>query len=354
MTIATRFLAGITAAGITVLGLGALPALADDDAKILRIGTWLPAHHLLVQDIIRPWADAIEAETDGSLKFEIMAAPLGPPPATFDLLTDGSFDVGYGVSGHNPGRFTMTQVMDLPFASPDPWSGSAAAWATYKRYGAEYGEHEGAHLVGLFTHSTPLLHSRSAPFATLADLKGKKIRVGGNVTGQMIEAMGGTPVQLPPTEAQNAMARGVADGITFPNESVDFFGITPAIKASTFIPGGLYTDTFWVAFNERSWDGLSPEQQAAVEKHSGMAIALLAGWAWTNADITGEENMRAAGVEFSTWSDEDVAAASEAMQPMRDAWIAEADKRGLPGQEILDYAQAMVAAYRADKSATDQ
>lgn len=333
---------------IAALLLSAAPAFAQE-VKTLRVGTWLPAHHLIVKGIIQPWAEAIETETDGALKFEIMAAPLGPPPATFDLMLDGSFDVGYGVSGHNPGRFTMTQVMDLPFASPDPWAGSAAAWLTYQRFGDQYGEHDGAHIVGLFTHSAPLLHSRAEPYHSMADLRGKKIRVGGNVTGQIVEALGGTPVQLPPTEAQNAMARGVADGITFPMESIDFFGITSAIKSSTIIPGGLYTDTFWVAFNQRSWDGLTPEQQAAVNKHSGMAIALLAGWAWTNGDRFGEEKLRAAGVEFVTWSDEDVAAAKEALAPMRAAWLAEAERRGLPGQEILDYADAMVEYYSADK-----
>ncbi|MFC6758842.1 hypothetical protein ACFQFQ_03885 [Sulfitobacter porphyrae] len=105
------------AAAMTV---AALPALAQD-TKTMRIGSWLPPHHLIVSGILQPWATAIEEETGGSLKFEIMTSPLGPPPAQFDLLLDQAFDVGYGVSGHNAGRFTMTQVMDLPFMSPDPW-----------------------------------------------------------------------------------------------------------------------------------------------------------------------------------------------------------------------------------------
>ncbi|QIE57037.1 TRAP transporter substrate-binding protein [Pikeienuella piscinae] len=324
-------------------------ASAADEVKTLRIGTWLPAHHLIVAGIIKPWADAIEAETDGALKFEIMTSPLGPPPAQFDLLLDQAFDVGYGVSGHNVGRFTMTQVMDLPFASPDPWSGSAAAWQTYERFGDQYGEHEGAHIVGLFTHSNPNINMAKGRIETIADLEGKTIRVGGGVTGRIMSQLGATPVQLPPTEAQTAMARGVADGITFPTESIDFFGITPVITSITRIPGGLYTDTFWVAFNQASWDGLSPEQQAAVEKHSGMAIALLAGWAWTNGDRIGEAALNEAGVEFITLPEEEVAIAKERLADMETEWLAEAEKRGLDGQEILDYARRMVKDYSAYK-----
>ncbi len=179
-------------------GLLAAPAIigtARAQARTLRIGNWLPLHHLIPRGIIEPWARAIEAETDGSLRFEIMPAALGPPPAQFDLLLDGAFDVGYGVSGHNPGRFTMTQVMDLPFMSPDPWAGAAAAWLTYQRYGTRYNEHRGAHVVGLFVHSAPALHWRGASrSAGLRTCKAGASVWAATWTGRIIQAMGGTPV----------------------------------------------------------------------------------------------------------------------------------------------------------------
>ena len=335
------------------IGVIGLPALAQD-VTTLKIGNWLPPHHLIVSKILKPWAAAIEDETGGSLQFEIMTSALGPPPAQFDLLLDQSFDVGFGVSGHNAGRFTMTQVMDLPFMSPDPWAGSAASWLTYQKYGAEYGEHDGAHVVGLFTHSNPNINMAKGRVETLADLEGKTIRVGGNVTGRMMSELGASPVQLPPTEAQTAMARGVADGITFPSESIAFFGITPAITSVTRIPGGLYTDTFWVAFNQDSWDSLTDEQRAAVEKHSGMAIAMLAGFAWTSEDITGEQSLRDNGAEFLTLSDEDLATAHERLKPLETEWVEQANSKGFPGEEILTYARDMVENYKPDNSGFTQ
>ena len=342
----TFFKALATATLAAAIGL---PAFAQE-SKTIRIGSWLPPHHLIVAGILQPWAKAIEDETGGSLKFELMTSALGPPPAQFDLLLDGAFDVGYGVSGHNAGRFTMTQVMDLPFMSPDPWAGSAASWQTYAKYGAEYGEHEGAHVVGLFTHSNPNINMAKGRVETLDDLSGKTIRVGGNVTGRIMSELGASPVQLPPTEAQTAMSRGVADGITFPSESIDFFGITPVITSITRIPGGLYTDTFWVAFNQQTWDGLTDEERAAVEKHSGMAIALLAGFAWTNGDTYGETKLNENGVEFISLSDEDVTAAKDKLKPLESEWLTQADEKGFNGEEILSYAREMVEVYRADKT----
>ncbi|MFC6758841.1 hypothetical protein ACFQFQ_03880 [Sulfitobacter porphyrae] len=227
--------------------------------------------------------------------------------------------------------------------------GSAASWLTYQKYGAEYGEHEGAHVVGLFTHSNPNINMAKGRVDTLADLEGKTIRVGGNVTGRIMSELGASPVQLPPTEAQTAMSRGVADGITFPSESIDFFGITPVISSITRIPGGLYTDTFWVAFNQDSWDSLSDEERAAVEKHSGMAIAMLSGFAWTNGDKHGEAKLNENNVEFVTLPEADVAAAREKLKPLEAEWLAQASEKGFDGDAILQYARDMVENYRTDK-----
>ncbi len=190
---------------------------------------------------------------------------------------------------------------------------------------------------------------RGEPIRSVDDLAGKKIRVGGNVTGKIIEALGGTPVQLPPTEAQQVIARGVADGITFPLESIEFFKITSSIKSSTRIPGVLYTDTFWLAFNQDVWDSLTDAQRAAIEKHSGLGVAMLSGWAWTNGDTVGEAALHANNVEFVTLPDSEVARIRMTLAPLETDWLAEADGRGLPGEEILNYARTIAEQYKREK-----
>jgi TRAP-type C4-dicarboxylate transport system substrate-binding protein len=346
MTMIRKTLTGLGLAGALAL-TSMSPASAQDETVTLRVGNWLPMHHLIMKDIIVPWTEAITEESDGTIQFEIMTSALGPPPTYFDLVLDGAVDIGYGVSGHNPGRFTMTQVMDLPFMSPDPWAGAMASWLTYQEYGHLYGEHEGAEVLGLFVHGEPFIHMAGPAIERISELEDVKIRVGGNVTGRMISALGGVPVQLPPTEAQQAMARGVADGITFPLESIPFFGITPVIENSTRIPGGMYTDTFWIAINQDTWDSLSEDQQAAIERHSGVSLAMLAGHAWAQGDRQGEELMQEAGINFVTLPEEDVQHIRDTLQVLYDEWLEEAESRGLPGEEILAYAQAMVDAYTA-------
>ena len=164
---------------------------------------------------------AVEADSEGTVKFDLMSASIGRPPEYSDFCANGAIDVGFGVLGHNPNRFLMTEVMGMPFMSIDPWAGSAASWLAFTKYGARYNEHKGVQLVGTWVHSEPYLHMRGEGLRTIDDLKGKKIRVGSAITGRIIQALGGTPVQLPPTEAQQAMMSSVADGITFPMESIE-------------------------------------------------------------------------------------------------------------------------------------
>lgn len=327
-----------------------LAAPAGAQTTTIRVGNWLPMHHLIVKGIIVPWSEAIERESNGTLKFEVMSSSVGRPPEYFDFVKNGIVDAGYGVSGHNSGRFPMTQIMDLPFMSPDPWAGAAASWLTYQRYGSRYNEHAGVKVVGLWTHSIPYLALRGEPVKTLEDLKGKKVRVGGNVTGRIITALGGTPIQLPPTEAQQAMAAGVADGITFPMESIEFFKISPVIKSMTGFPGGLYTDTFWLGINEAKWNTLTAQQRAAIEKHSGMAVALLSGWAWTNGDTLGRAALERNKTVFYDLPEPEIAKIKTALKVLEEEWLAEAKKRNLPGDEILVYAKTMTQKYLAAKS----
>ena len=83
------------AAAIAVVG--STGASFAQETKTIRVGNWLPMHHLIIKGIVEPWAAAIEAETNGSLQFDVMETALGRPPAYFDLVLDGSIDVGFGV-----------------------------------------------------------------------------------------------------------------------------------------------------------------------------------------------------------------------------------------------------------------
>ena len=70
-------LKGLLRGGLILTGVIAAPAAAQQTT--LRVGNWLPNHHLIIAGIVKPWAEAIERESNGTLKFDIMGSSIGRP-----------------------------------------------------------------------------------------------------------------------------------------------------------------------------------------------------------------------------------------------------------------------------------
>ena len=92
-----RFLSVCVLMSVMVVFLGNAPVTAMTTK--IRLGNWVPFHHLIVQGILIPWTKAIEKESGGTLKFEIMKSALGRPNTYYDLVAGGTLDAGWGVIG---------------------------------------------------------------------------------------------------------------------------------------------------------------------------------------------------------------------------------------------------------------
>lgn len=242
---------GRRALGIALAALfGA--ALATGDARAettLRVSNWLPPSHPIVRDILVPWGEQVEKETDGRVTVEIMAAPIGKPPAQLDLIRNGAADVGYGVHGYTPGRFKLTQLVELPFLSDSAQALSVAYWKVHQAMLAGAAEHDGVHLLTLFTHGPGMIFTTGKPVTRIGDTQGLKMRIGGGVVAEVAKRLGMVGVQAPSPQVYEILSNGVADGILFPAESVPFFRIDEIVRHGTAVPGGLYNTSFFVIMN---------------------------------------------------------------------------------------------------------
>lgn len=312
---------------------------------VLRVANWLPATHPIVADMVTPWGQQVEEATQGRVKVEIMQASLGKPPAHYDIARDGLADVTYGVHGYTAGRFLLTQMAELPFLSTSSEALSVAYWQVYQELLAGANEHEGVHLLGLFTHGPGHYFSTQQPLMHLADAANQKVRVGGGIVNEVAKNLNMVPLQAPSTQTYELLANGVADGLLFPNESVPFFKLDKVLKYGTLVPEGLYNTSFFLVMNEGTWNKLSPEDQAAIDSVSGAAFAKLAGQAWDAADAKGLETMRAAGIQIDTATPELIAEMQAALKPVEESWILAADEHGVDGAAALKKLREMVAAY---------
>ena len=82
---------------VCVLSALIVEACADPSLSKLRLASWLPPSHVLVRDILVPWAERVRVATEGRVEIEVMGAPLGQPSVSFDIARDGLADIAYRV-----------------------------------------------------------------------------------------------------------------------------------------------------------------------------------------------------------------------------------------------------------------
>jgi TRAP-type C4-dicarboxylate transport system substrate-binding protein len=322
---APKLTTGIATAALMagIVGGGGLSAGAAG-AETLRVANWLPPSHPIVRDMVQPWAANVEEATEGRVTVDILDAPLGPPPAHFDMAADGIADVTFGVHGYTPGRFTLTQMVEVPFLGDSD---------------------EGVQVLGVFTHGPGHIFNTVQPVEAVEDLDGMKLRVGGGIVSQVADLLNVVTVPAPSTETYELLSNGVADGILFPHESVPFFNLEGVLEYGTIVPGGLYNTSFFFVMNADRFDALSAEDQEAIMSVSGEDFSRMAGRAWDDADAAGLEAIEEAGIAMITASDAMMDSLHETLSPVDEGLVESMNEAGVDGGAALEMFRAEVEAY---------
>ncbi len=331
---------------IGALALASVLALSFSSAlraqETLTISSWIPPH--AVNTVIFPeWIKRIEEATDGRVTGKIEFG-LAPPPGQIDLIEDGSADVSWIFHGYNPGRFITTKLIELPGYEGDAEAASVAHWRAYEQYLAEAGEHDGVRVVALMTHGPGQVHMRE-PITSLADLEGKKIRIGGGVSADVGTALGAVGVQVPAPKVYETLSGGVADGVWMPmetNKSLRLFEVAPN---TITMPGGLYRGSFAIIMSEDALARLSDEDREAVLSTTGETLSAMAGKAWADADIAGIENADEVGVTMSEFSADDQAAFQAIADDIRGRVIDEVAGSGVDAEGAVALIEETMKSY---------
>ena len=62
------------------------------------------------------WAEKLEKASNGRLAFKhFPSVAMGPAPAHYDLARTGQADVSWFLHGGTPGRFPLTELINLPY-----------------------------------------------------------------------------------------------------------------------------------------------------------------------------------------------------------------------------------------------
>lgn len=167
------------------------------------------------------------------------------------------------------------------------------------------------------------------------DAKGKTVRAAGKAFEQMLEGAGASISSMPSSEAYNGMQQGILDAMNTSSSSFVSFRLYEQV--------GCYTPASDVALwfmyqpmliNKTTFEGLTPEQQAALTEASAKAQAYYLEEA-KREDAASIEPFEKAGVEIAKMTPEDFEAWRELAQTTSYA----AFLQEVPdGQRLLDMA----------------
>ncbi|PVB62150.1 TRAP transporter substrate-binding protein [Labrenzia sp. 011] len=294
-----RNLKPIAAAGVLMAGMFTGPAMAET----LKVTTFLPPVHTFVK-AINTWGEELADKSGGELELEVFpASQLGPAPRQFDIVRSGVADIAIFLHAVTPGRFPMTELAGLPLTHPSAGDSSAITSRRLTELAPEYlaAEHEGTRILWVAVTPPLKVNLANADPSDLGNLKGLRLRYAGSTWQQIVEALGASPVPVPPAETGEAISKGIVDGATFPFEATMAFDLGPVVKYS--MEPGLASATFAVVMSDAAYDRLSPEMQKLIDETTGPDRAAWFGALWDEGEDHGRKYMVDAGVDIVKLND---------------------------------------------------
>ena len=171
----------------------------------------------------------------------------------------------------------LLAAVDLPGLNPDIAALRRSVAAFRPALAAHLRERHGLELLAVYTYPAQVVFCKQ-PFATLADLHGRRVRVAGTALADVAESLGAVPVLLPLAETVPQMRAGTLD-----------CAITGAMSGNTIglheVTGHLHSLALsWglslFAANGATWSALSPELRSLLKQR----LPLLERDIWAAAD----------------------------------------------------------------------
>jgi TRAP-type C4-dicarboxylate transport system substrate-binding protein len=200
------------AAAVLSVALTVGSTRAEDKTYVIKIGT--PTVNDTPEEFSRGFAEMVEKESGGRLKVEVYSASkLGSIPREIEGLQFGSIECGIFPPEFYVGIDERFEVLAAPGMLDSLAHGQRLlAQPEVMKMMLGLGADKGLHGIGLYMALPSVLSSRT-PIRTLADLKGKKIRVfASKFQTEAFERLGATPIAMSTGDVLPALQQGAIDG----------------------------------------------------------------------------------------------------------------------------------------------
>lgn len=335
----------IQATAGAALGAPALVGFAQQTVT-LKFHTFMNPISNVWENMHKAWMNKVEKDSNGRIKFEGYPAMQlgGNPGQLYDQARDGVVDVVWTLPGNTAGRFPRTEVFELPFIMNNAEATSKAFWEYIQTYAAD--EYKDTHVIALQVHGPGMFHSAGKPIRSAADLRGMKVRGPTRQVTKLLASVGAAPVGFPLPQIPDALSKGTVDACCIPWEVVPSVKVHELCKNHSEFPAGsgaLYTTTFVMTMNKAKYDGLAPDLKKVIDANTGMATSAWLGKVQQSGDIPGRKAAADRGNTIYTFTKEQADEFIKLSSKVDDEWVADMDKRGFNGKQLLQAAKDLIA-----------
>ena len=320
---------------LLVLAAGlAFVASAAAQKTEMKLAYFVGDQHAMSQWLIR-WSEQLEKGSGGRIAVKrFPSAQMGPTPAHYDLARTGQADVSWFLHGGTPGRFPLTEIINLPFMVGSSEIGTKVLNDAALRARYLDAEHKGLKILMLFTHQPGGPHTTKKAIRTLDDFKGMRLRFASPTVRDLVGALGATPVGVPPTEISEQLSKGTIDGAFMDYGGVGIaFKLGGIVKYSTELYA--YVTSFGLGMNEEYWNKLPADLKKLVtETTTGKEQEV--GRAWDALDVPGKKAVMDGGGEAIRFSAAEMAKVRKIGAEVSEAKVKEYDGKGMPGRAVYD------------------
>ncbi len=325
---------GIVAASVfavfilAILLVGSVPAQAQQTIT-LKYANFPPATTFPSVQMER-WAKEVEKRTSGKVKVQTFpGGTLLPAKNIFDGVIAGTADIGNFAMSYQPGRFPVSEAVDLPIGFTSATAASMALFELIEKYNPK--EFEKVKLITVFTCPPADFMTKTA-VKSLKDIKGMELRTSGTGT-EVLKKIGAIAVGMPQSEAPEAIQKGIVKGNVSSMEILKDFNFAAYLPFAT--EANLFVVSFAVVMNKDKWNALPGD----VKKVFDDLRKEQAEWTGKYVDNHVKEALAWSKQKYNhqvfKLSDGDQAEIRKAVKPMLDDYVKRVSAQGIAGDQIL-------------------
>ena len=291
--------------------------------------------------------ELLDQKTNGEFTLNISYGGLSKNKENLDGISIGAFEMAQFCAGYHADKNRVVTVLELPFLGVENLAQEVAVSAAVYAHPAATEEMAQWNAKLLMTSPMPQynLVGTGEPRTTLSDFEGMRVRATGGL-GKAFAAAGSVPTSVTATEAYQAMESGVVDTVAFAQHAHLSFGTinqadwwTANLNPGTVNCPVVVNIDAYESLSDAHREALDGSVQEALDHYLANYGELLAKW----DSVLAEKGVTK--VEIS--ADVIDAFRAKAADPIRDAWIADMEAQGLPGQELYDLVMSTLAEAKA-------